>query len=68
MGSARRFPLLLLLGLAGPAAALAGYIEVGPEGSGAGGGTGWGGGARRSPPVCAVSVRLGRSLGLKGVL
>ncbi|XP_068515674.1 amyloid beta precursor like protein 2 isoform X4 [Anas acuta] len=28
MGSARRFPLLLLLGLAGPAAALAGYIEA----------------------------------------
>lgn len=45
MGSARRFPLLLLLGLAGPAAALAGYIEVGPGGGGVGGGTGWGGGA-----------------------
>lgn len=29
MGSALRFPLLLLLGLAGPAATLAGYIEVG---------------------------------------
>lgn len=29
MGSALRFPLLLLLGLAGPAAMLAGYIEVG---------------------------------------
>ncbi|KAM6238264.1 amyloid beta precursor like protein 2 isoform 4-T4 [Porphyrio hochstetteri] len=28
MGSALRFPLLLLLGLAGPAAALAGYIEA----------------------------------------
>lgn len=28
MGSAVRFPLLLLLGLAGPAATLAGYIEV----------------------------------------
>ncbi|XP_021231950.1 amyloid-like protein 2 isoform X1 [Numida meleagris] len=28
MGSARRFPLLLLLGLAGPAVTLAGYIEA----------------------------------------
>lgn len=28
MGSALRFPLLLLLALAGPAATLAGYIEV----------------------------------------
>lgn len=45
-------PLLLLLGLAGPAAALAGYIEVGPGGGGVEGrnGLGWG------SPRCARSA------------
>lgn len=33
MGTARHFPLLLLLGLAGPAVTLAGYIEVGARGA-----------------------------------
>ncbi|XP_030361398.1 amyloid-like protein 2 isoform X3 [Strigops habroptila] len=36
MGSALRFPLLLLLGLAGPAATLAGYIEALAANAGAG--------------------------------
>uniref|UniRef100_A0A8C6N6D6 Uncharacterized protein n=1 Tax=Melopsittacus undulatus TaxID=13146 RepID=A0A8C6N6D6_MELUD len=36
MGSALHFPFLLLLGLAGPAATLAGYIEVLAANAGAG--------------------------------
>lgn len=65
MGSALRFPLLLLLGLAGPAATLAGYIEVGrgPRGGRWGRASGrWERagrplGARRPPPFASGRLR-----------
>lgn len=64
MGAARRFPLLLLLGLAGPAVTLAGYIEVGASGvpraaRPAVGGRESPGGARRLPLAEVPPARLG---------